>query len=1324
LFDYSETIRKIESKLGRTTLLDRYSIRKEIRRIKRSREFGEKIEKRLQRLEVRLQTAIKKRSVRQAKRPVPEFDFELPILEKKNEIIDAIKRHRVLIVSGVTGSGKSTQLPKFCLAAGRGINGLIGCTQPRRIAAMTVSRRIAEELGEELGQSVGYKIRFQDRTRSSSYIKIMTDGMLLAETQSDPNLYHYDTLIVDEAHERILNIDFLLGILEGLIRRRKDLRLIITSATIDTEKFSKAFHNAPVIEVSGRMYPVDVKYISPDAEESDQTHVEQAAETAHRLLTETAHGDMLVFMPTEQDIRETCELLEGKKHGDVVVFPLFARLSASDQSKIFKAIPKRKIIVATNVAETSITIPGIKYVIDTGLARISQYSPGTRTTSLPVTDISQSSAEQRKGRCGRVEHGVCVRLFSEEAFDTRPVYTSPEILRSNLAEVILRMLALNLGDISDFPFIDPPAQRSIKDGFDLLMEIGAIKMRENRSRWDKQSVYMLTDRGKLMSRMPIDPRLSRMLIQAKHEGCSKEMVVIAAALSIQDPRERPSDRIQEADEMHRVFHHEASDFLSLLNIWNRYHEIFQKEKTTGSLKRFCRNHFLSFRRMREWLDIHGQLWAIIEEAGFLDNRDQGHKRTLKLKSKEDDFDPEYTAIHRSILSGFLSNIAQKKESNFFRAGKNREAMIFPGSALFNRAKQWVIAAEMVETSRLFARCVANIDSEWIEDIGRNRLKYTYQNPRWSKKRGAVIASEQVSLYGLIIATDRPVNYGPIDPEKASDIFIREALVAHNTKENFPFLDHNKTLIEEITDIEERFRRRDILVNEEDMVEFYKDRLPLIYDIRGLRKVIKKNGNDHFLKMTKAFLLQYDPDQEEIHLYPDTVQLGKNRYLCDYRFDPGKADDGVTVKIPLTSASTVPVESIDWIVPGLFKEKVESMIKVLPKRYRKQLVPVTSAAEIIAGEMPKTEEPLPTALSRFILRRFTIDIPASAWLTEDIPDHLRIRLSLTDPKGKELLSGREKNLLYRESKVGDQDEYKAATRKWERKGITRWDFEELPEIVHVKGDDRVVWTYFPGLKNDQDSVSIKLFRRKDKALSSHLSGVGALLSIHFSKDLKFLRKALSISGESLTHSKYFGGVKAIEKQLYDRVIEELFHLNIRNRDEFNTHADKVKPLILEAGRVKKDRVVSVMRAYHETLTGFRQLELNNVDNPRALSFLSHLRDEMNRLIPKNFISLYNTDRLQHLIRYLKAVSLRAERGLVDFERDQSKAEQVRDYTQQLNDLLEGLSIETSKDKRDEIEAFFWLIEEYKVSLFAQEIKTPIPISKKRLDKKLREIERMV
>lgn len=569
-----------------------------------------------------------------------------------------------------------------------------------------------------------------------------------------------------------------------------------------------------------------------------------------------------------------------------------------------------------------------------------------------------------------------------------------------------------------------------------------------------------------------------------------------------------------------------------------------------------------------------------------------------------------------------------------------------------------------------------------------------------------------------------MNYGPINPKEASEIFIRDALVADNMKERIPFLNHNRALIEEITDIEDRLRRRDIAVNEEDMVAFYKDRIPLVYDVKSLRKIIKTKGNDRFLRMTKAFLLRNEPDQDTLRLYPDTVRLGKNRFSCDYRFDPGKQDDGITVKIPLTAASTVPVESIDWIVPGLFKEKLESMVKGLPKRYRKRLVPVSSAVDIIADEMPKANEPLPTALTRFVHRRFGMDIPASAWPTEDIPDHLRMRISLTDPRGKELLSGREKSILNRESKARDQSEYQAAMGQWERKEITRWDFDKLPEFVTVKGDGKVVWTYFPGLKDDQDSVSIKLFRRKDNALASHLCGVGVLLSIHFSKDLKFLKRALSLPRASVEPSRHFGGIKAIEKALYKGVIEELFHKNIRSREKFDVYADKVRPMINEAGRKKRDRTISVLNAYHDTWSIIHNLELNNMNNPQAISFLDRLREELVKLIPKHFISLYQTDKLPHLVRYLKALSIRAERGLHDFERDRLKAELVGKYTQQLNDLLKGLTMETSMAKREAIETLFWLIEEYKISLFAQEIKTPVPVSAKRLDKKLKEISQMV
>ena len=744
--------KKIESLLPEALTVDRYAIRHEIIRIKRwtaKSPSDERINKRLVGLEKKLRTSVKKRLWRKANRPEPVYNHALPILAKKDQIIASISKNQVIIISGETGSGKTTQIPKFCLAAGRGIDGKIGCTQPRRIAAVTVSRRIAEELGEALGRSVGYKIRFKDKTSPNAFIKIMTDGILLAETQSDTYLNEYDTLIVDEAHERSLNIDFILGILKTLLKRRKDLKLIITSATIDTEKFSKAFDNAPVIEVSGRMYPVEVEYSPMETtseENDDPTHIEMAVRVMDRLLNETVTGDILVFMPTEQDIRETCELIKVRKYKNTVIFPLFARLAASEQSQVFSNVSARKIIVATNIAETSLTIPGIKYVIDSGLARTSRYTPKSRITALPVTAISKSSADQRKGRCGRVENGVCIRLYSEEDFEDRPLFTRPEILRANLAEVILRMTALKLGDISDFPFIDKPASKSIQDGLDLLYELGAIVPESNQKTKKKQKRLLLSEKGRLMARLPVDPRLSRMLMEAQIQGCLKEMAVIASALSIQDPRERPAEKAQAADRVQKVFHDPSSDFITLLNIWKNYHRTWQKEKTTGGLKRFCKTHFLSFRKMREWRDIHAQLSEILKEYGLENNTHRPENTRVandtspqtpdaESFAKDMGFTPLYATIHKSILSGFLSNIAMKKEENIFHGAKGKEVMIFPGSALFNRSKKWIVAAELVETSRLFARTCANIDSAWLEKLGGEPVQIYVSSPTLGEKKG-------------------------------------------------------------------------------------------------------------------------------------------------------------------------------------------------------------------------------------------------------------------------------------------------------------------------------------------------------------------------------------------------------------------------------------------------------------------------------------------------------------------------------------------------------------------------------------------------------------
>jgi ATP-dependent helicase HrpA len=847
-----------------------------------------------------------KRIKRPLSRPLNiKFNPDLPITQKKDEIIETIKNNKVVIISGETGSGKTTQIPKFCIKAGRGIKGMIGCTQPRRIAAINVARRIAQELGENIGQSIGYKIRFDDKARGNISIKMMTDGILLAETQSDRFLNAYDTIIVDEAHERSLNIDFTLGLLRRLVKKRDNLKLIITSATIDTQKFSKAFDDAPIIEVSGRMFPVETNYMpfsnNKDEGENleDENYVEAAADAVNTLLLKQRSGDILVFMPTEQDIGDTMEIIRGHNHPGVNVMPLFARLSAKEQSKIFSRQVGRKIIVATNVAETSLTIPGIKFVVDTGLARIPNYSPRTRTTALPVSSISQSSANQRLGRCGRVENGVCIRLFDEDEFATRPFFTSPEILRSNLAEVILRMISLNLGDVSTFPFIDRPAHRSIKDGFATLVEIGAVKI--------KQKKYILTKIGRIMAKLPIDPKLSRILIEADKKGCLKEACVITTALAIADPRQRPAEKSQAADQKHALFKDPASDFITLLNIWNAYKKAEKKLKTRSKLKKYCRDHFLSFKRLREWSEIHRQIIRILKEHGIKGNKkipDQVGSKGMKDKA----FDiggALYIALHQCLLYGYLANIAHKKEKNIFNAAKGQQAMIFPGSGLFNNAGNWIVAAEFVKTSQLFARSVAKIDPEWLEHIGKDLCTHTYSDPHWEKKRGEVVANEQVSLFGLIIVSNRKIAYGSINPEESGEIFIRHALVQGEINQKFKFMNHNLKLIEELETLEHKQRKKDILASEDDMYMFYQSKLPEpFFNIRTFSKFIKDQKSEDFLKMTKEDLQKSSIDDNALSLFPDTLEMEQGRFKLEYEFKPGSKKDGVTIKIPVDSATGV------------------------------------------------------------------------------------------------------------------------------------------------------------------------------------------------------------------------------------------------------------------------------------------------------------------------------------------------------------------------------------------------------------------------------------
>ena len=1318
-------IKDIEFRLRRAMRSDRHILRREIAKLKSPclNILPEKdFEKKMGSVSKKLAASINKKILRKQNVPKLVFDSALPITTKKDEIIDSISKNRVIIISGETGSGKTTQIPKFCLAAGRGINGKIGCTQPRRIAAITVAARIAEELGEETGKSVGYKIRFADKTGSNAYIKIMTDGILLAEAHNDPYLNEYDTIIVDEAHERNLNIDFILGILKTLLVKRKDLKLIITSATIDTEKFSKAFDNAPVIEVSGRMFPVEVRYPAgdPEAEESDEkTHVDLAVEATDRLIGESRSGDILIFMPTEQDIRETSEILEGRKYKSAEIIPIFARLPASEQSRVFLRMPKRKIIIATNIAETSITIPGIKYVIDTGFARISHYAPRSRSTALPVVRVSKSSADQRKGRCGRVENGICIRLYPREDYESRPLYTLPEILRSNLAEVILRMISLNLGDISAFPFIDEPPPRSIKDGYEILLELGAIEKKNG----DKQG-YSLTSNGRLMASLPVDPRISRMLIEAVGRGCLEEMAVIAAVLSGQDPRERPADKSDEADRAHRLFMDTQSDFITLLNIWNRFSEALKGIKITAGIKKFCRTNFLSFRRMKEWRDIYMQINDILTENGMISRKAQIETEESG-KHRPGGFSPLYTAIHKSILSGFLSNIAVKKEKNIFAATKEKSVMIFPGSGLFKNPGTWIVAAEMIETSKLYARTAANIESSWIEEIGKEQCRYSYHEPHWERARGEVVALEQVSLYGLVIVSDRPASYGKVNPQEASDIFIRRALVDGDVRIPFSFMDHNKKLKDEIIDLENRVRRRDIFAGDDAIFEFYRKKLPPIYDIRTFSKHIKSAGGDQFLRMRKEDFFRYLPDEDEISLYPDNLMLGENPFKCLYSFDPGKPEDGVTVRIPSSFVRGVPSEATDWLVPGLLKEKITALIKGLPKEDRKRLLPVSRTVDEIMEKMDRGKTSLKTALSGFIYNNFGVDIPASIWPEDTLPEHLKMRISITGSNGEEICSGRDKAILIKDfSGPADNGLLEYAKQKHEITGITGWDFPDIPSSVIIKGAGKTERVFFPGLEKDSGCVNLRIFESETEAQKSHREGIIALFSIVFEKDLKSVKKMILLPKKMNEYTAFFGGENRFNRLLFKSTVKDLLNVNIRTKEVFESRALFVLQNIFEHGQKKIKNIAPVLKSCHETGETLLNLQKKCISNTEASDLLLRFEQDLNKLIPESFMELYEEKRLLDLPRYIQAISVRAQKGIIDPEKEKARSNELEIHTSRPDKLLKSLSLLVSDEKKKAVEEYFWLIEEYRVSLFAQELKTPVPVSAKRLEKKFKEIERMV
>ncbi len=1321
---------------------DRHGLRKRLNALKKAKKNPQAL------LKI-AQASAAQRQARADSLPKVAFDPDLPITSKKEAIIQAIKDHPVVIISGETGSGKTTQIPKFCLAAGRGTAGMIGCTQPRRIAAMTVAKRIAVELNQGLGQSVGYKIRFDDHAPAHAHIKLMTDGILLAETQQDRFLTQYDTIIVDEAHERSLNIDFTLGILRRLVKQRKDLKLIITSATIDTEKFSKAFDNAPVIEVSGRMFPVELRYAPIESEEStdtskgstdtatdDQGYVEAAARAAANILSQTRSGDILIFMPTEQDIGETMEILKGKNHPGVTILPLFARLSAKEQAKVFATGAGRKVVVSTNVAETSLTIPGIKYVVDTGLARIPAYSPRTRTTALPVSPISQSSANQRMGRCGRVENGICIRLYDEDHFNSRPFFTAPEILRSNLAEVILRMISLKLGDVSTFPFIDAPAPKSIKDGFDILLELSAIRPQKTR-RPQKGKAFALTPIGQVMARLPMDPKLSRILIEAGKSGCLKEAVIITTALTVSDIRQRPADKAQAADQKHSQFKDPSSDFITLLNIWNACQDAGNRLKSRSKVRKWCMENYLSFKRLREWQDIHRQVTRLLKEHGVTaDGALPPTPETRHLKSKTFEHGgPLYIAIHKSLLHGYLAGIAHKKENNIYTAAKGQQAAIFPGSGLFKSAGDWIVAAEYVKTSQLFARCVANIDPDWIEKIAGTLCTRTYSDPHWEKKRGEVRAKEQVSLFGLILVSGRSVAYGKINPEEAGTLFIRHALVNGEIFQKFGFMDHNLKLIDQVTELENKTRQRDILASEEEIFLFYQSRLPKpFYNIRTFARFIKDQKDDTFLRMSLEDLQKSRVDEDLLAQFPDRITMNQGEFALSYEFNPGAASDGVTLKVPADATALISRNQVDTLVPGLFKEKIQALIRALPKAYRIKLVPIQNTADRIAREMPQSNKPLYTRLSEFIREHYQFTIPADTWSDSSLPDHLKMRISIRDDKDKEIKSLRDLAALGQfqtERSPSKSNAFDRARAQYEKTNIVRWDFPDLPPSIPLEQNNGLSRQVFMGLKIEgpEKKLTLRLFKSKTAAVTSHKKGVARLFERACPDHINALKKDIKTNRELKHIAPYFQSKAAktattFQDMVYNCTAREFLEKDIRTRKAFEKHIQALKPVLYQSGQEVIRAVMAVGQEYESCFTLIQNLSLKYKDRPLPFDALTRIFNELKNICPPHFPELYGLERIRHLPRHLSCLTVRARRAVDNPIKEGKKAALIAPFERRLNALIEGLTDQTSQEKTEKVEDFFWMLEEYKISVYAQELKTRFKISAKRLDKALMEIQTMI
>ncbi|MEU3022369.1 ATP-dependent RNA helicase HrpA [Nocardiopsis alba] len=1247
---------------------------------------------------------------------VPELHYPeaLPVSARREDIAEAIRDHQVVIVAGETGSGKTTQLPKICLELGRGVMGTVGHTQPRRLAARTVAERIADEIGTPLGETVGYKVRFTDSSGDNTLVKLMTDGILLAEIQHDRMLRQYDTLIIDEAHERSLNIDFLLGYLKQLLPKRPDLKVIITSATIDPERFSRHFDDAPIVEVSGRTYPVEVRYrpitdeiLDPDEKnpgggtDKDQT---QAILEAVDELSGEAPGDILVFLSGEREIRDTAEALEKKKLRGTEILPLYARLSVAEQRRVWSSHGGRRIVLATNVAETSLTVPGIKYVIDPGTARISRYSHRTKVQRLPIEAISQASANQRKGRCGRVSEGICIRLYSEEDFLSRPEYTDPEILRTNLASVILQMASLGLGDVAAFPFVDGPDHRQIKDGVNLLTELGALHPEPAGGQGRRRR---LTPTGRRLAQLPIDPRLGRMVLEAEKRDCLAEVMVITSALSIQDPRERPTDKQQQAQQAHARFVDKESDFLAFLNLWNHLRER-QRELSGNRFRKECREEFLNYLRVREWQDIHSQLKQVLRQMDI---------EVPPLR--EEAADPR--AVHMSLLAGLLSHVGLKDpEKHEYLGGRGARFAIFPGSALFKKQPRYVMAAELVETSKLWGRMVARIEPEWAEELGADIVKRSYSEPHWERKRGAVMAFERVTLYGVPIVVQRKVSYGRIDPELSRELFIRRALVEGDWETRHRFFHENRRLLDEVEDLEHRARRRDIVVDDDTLFDFYDRRVDeSAISVAHFDSWWKKahRSDPKLLDFTREELINDGVDVVSEDDYPDTWRQGSFVFPLTYQFEPGSDSDGVTAHIPVKFLNQVENTGFDWQIPGLRDELITAMIRSLPKPLRRNFVPVPDHAARARGALVPYEGSLTEALAAELTRMaYGERVRPEDFQLDRVPDHLRITFRAVDDRKRTLAESKDLEGLRAALKPRLREAIATEAKGVERKGITSWDFGPLERTLERKALGPKVKGY-PALVDEGESVAIRIFDTRPEQRAAMRAGTRRLLMLTIPSPATVVSKGLNNPDKLALADNPHGSIK---RMLADAEAAAVDHLLTReggpvwNGEDFARLADRIRADLGDTLAEVLDKVARVLVLWRKV-----SKKIKGTTSLAVLPSLNDVQGQLAGLVGDGFITRAGLSRLDDLHRYLRGIEYRLGKLAENPRRDQvnmAKVEQMRQAVAKVRGVLKA-----GRAEDPDVVELGWMLEEYRVSLFAQELRTAYPVSDKRIMKALEAVK---